>query len=102
MELPFYRDGLARHGIEAVVPGTPEQRDYIQATVRDELGRGIVSEATRTAYLEIIRPMLDSGCQGVIFGCTEIPHLLRQEDLPVPCFDTTRIHADAGIRFLIG
>jgi len=102
MELPFYRDGLARHGIEAVVPGTSEQRDYIQATVRDELGRGIVSGATRTAYLEIIRPMLDGGCEGVIFGCTEIPHLLRQEDLPVPCFDTTRIHADAGIRFLTG
>jgi aspartate racemase len=102
MELPFYREGLARHGIDAVVPGTQEQRDYIQTTVRDELGRGIVSACTRDAYLEIIRAMVASGSQGVIFGCTEIPLLLKQEDLAVPCFDTTRIHSEAGIRFLIG
>jgi aspartate racemase len=102
MELPFYREGLARHGIEAVVPGTQEQRDYIQSTVRDELGRGIVSAGTRDAYLEIIRALVASGSQGVIFGCTEIPLLLKQEDLSVPCFDTTKIHSEAGIRFLIG
>jgi aspartate racemase len=102
MELPFYREGLARRGIEAVVPGTQGQRDYIQTTVRDELGRGIVSASTRNAYLEIIQAMVASGSQGVIFGCTEIPLLLKQEDLLVPCFDTTKIHSEAGIRFLIG
>lgn len=101
MELPFYREELARHGIEAIVPATQQQRDYIQATIRDELGRGIVSTDTRNAYLEIIRNMVASGSQGVIFGCTEIPLLLKQEDVPVPCFDTTRIHSEAGIRFLI-
>ena len=93
---------LARQGIEAVVPGTQELRDYIQTAVRDELGRGIVSAYTRNAYLEIIQSMVAAGCEGVIFGCTEIPLLLKQEDLSVPCFDTTKIHSEAGIRFLIG
>ncbi len=102
MELPFYREALAQQGIEAVVPGTQELRDYIQTTVRDELGRGIVSAYTRNAYLEIIQSMVAAGCEGVIFGCTEIPLLLKQEDLSVPCFDTTTIHSEAGIRFLIG
>jgi aspartate racemase len=102
MELPFYREGLARHGIEAIVPATQESRDYIQATVRDELGRGIVSPDTRDAYLGNIGSMVATGCQGVIFGCTEIPLLLKQDDISVPCFDTTQIHSEAGIRFLIG
>ena len=102
MELPFYRDALARHGIEARVPPAQSQRDYIQATVRDELGRGIVSVDTRNNYLQIIEAMIASGCEGVIFGCTEIPLLLKPEDLSVPCFDTTGIHAAAGVRFLIG
>jgi aspartate racemase len=101
MELPFYKEGLARRGIEAVVPGTQELRDYIQTTVRDELGRGIVLADTRHAYIEIIRSMVAAGCEGAILGCTEIPLLLKQEDLPVPCFDTTRIHSEAGVRFLI-
>jgi aspartate racemase len=102
MELPFYREGLARHGIVAVVPDAQEQRDYIQTTVRDELGRGIVSASTRDAYLGIIEALVAAGGQGVIFGCTEIPLLLRPEDLSVPCFDTTKIHSEAGTRFLIG
>lgn len=102
MDLPFYRDGLARHGVESVVPPSQADRDYIQATVRDELGRGIVRDETRQRYLQILHSMLADGCEGVIFGCTEIPLLLKPQDLPVPCFDTLQIHARAGVRFLLG
>ena len=101
MELPFYREGLARSGIEAVVPASQTVRDYLQTTVRDELGCGLVLPQTRDAYLEIVNRMINDGCEGVIFGCTEIP-LLKQTDFSVPCFDTTQIHADAGVRFLLG
>jgi len=101
MELPFYREGLARHGIEAVIPREQAQRDYIQATLRDELGRGIVRAETREAYLRIVGDLVADGCEGVIFGCTEIPLLLSPGDLSVPCFDTMRIHSDAGLRFLL-
>ncbi len=101
MELPFYREGLARSGIEAVVPASQAVRDYIQTTVRDELGRGLVLPQTRAAYLEIVEALLNDGCEGVIFGCTEIPLLLKQEDFSAPCFDTTQIHAEAGVRFLL-
>jgi aspartate racemase len=102
MELPFYREGMARHHIEVRVPASQSQRDYIQATVRDELGRGIVLEKTRDVYRDIVRELLADGCEGVIFGCTEIPLLLKPSDFPVPCFDTTQIHASAGVRFLLG
>lgn len=102
MELPFYRESLARRGINAVVPAAQAERDYIQQTLRDELGRGVVLEETREAYRAIVNRMLDAGCEGVIFGCTEIPLLLRQQDFAAPCFDTTSIHADAGVRFLVG
>jgi hypothetical protein len=36
------------------------------------------------------------GAQGVILGCTEIGLLLKQEDSPVPLFDTAVIHAEAA------
>jgi aspartate racemase len=101
MELPFYREGLARHGIEAVVPRDPSQRAYIQNTLREELGKGIVRTETREAYRVIIDELVTDGCAGVIFGCTEIPLLLSQQDVEVPCFDTTRLHAAAGVEFLL-
>ena len=33
------------------------------------------------------------GAEGIILGCTEIPLLIEKEDVAVPVFDTTTIHA---------
>ncbi|MEL6368897.1 MAG: aspartate racemase, partial [Pseudomonadota bacterium] len=34
-------------------------------------------------------------------GCTEIGLLLSQDDLGVPAFDTTALHVQAGLEFMI-
>jgi aspartate racemase len=47
-------------------------------------------------YIEIIKKQIESGAEGVILGCTEIPLLIKQEDVSVPVFDTTTIHATAA------
>jgi len=99
MELPFYREKLELHDIEPIVPLEQEVRDFIQLTLKEEFGRGITSEATRTAYLRVIDQLVARGAEGIIFGCTEIPLLLAPRDVPVPVFDTTRIHADAAVNF---
>ena len=41
------------------------------------------------------------GAQGVIFGCTEIGLLLKQEDCPLPVFDSARIHALSAVDFAL-
>jgi len=37
-----------------------------------------------------------------VLGCTELPLIVKQEDLAVPLFDTMAAHAAAGVRFLAG
>ncbi|WP_367983223.1 hypothetical protein [Spiribacter insolitus] len=37
-----------------------------------------------------------------MLGCTEIGLLIDESALPVPVFDTTRLHADAAISFALG
>lgn len=101
MEHPFYRDALRRVGVDAFVPPLQETRDYIQRTLRDELGRGVVRAETRAAYLAIIGQLVADGAQGIILGCTEIPLLVSQADVAVPVFDTTRIHAEAAVQFAL-
>lgn len=101
MEMDFYTSKLKEYGIEAIVPAQKEVRDYIQRTVRDELGRGVVKEETRQAYLAIIGELVQQGAEGIILGCTEIPLLIGQEQVPVPVFDTTRIHAQAAVAFAL-
>ena len=38
----------------------------------------------------------------VILGCTEFGLLLKPEDLPVPAFDTTELHAEAAMAWALG
>ena len=102
MELDFYKDRLQQQGIEAMIPGDTADREFIHHTIFDELAKGMMTEETKSRYLDIINKLAERGAEGVILGCTEIPLLIKQEDVTMPVFDTTRIHAEAAIRFSLG
>ncbi len=99
MESSFLVEGMAAAGINALVPEAVETRDYIQHTLKEELGRGIRRAETKLPYLGAVTELIDRGAQGIILGCTEIPLLIDQEDIDLLLFDTTRIHAEAAVAF---
>lgn len=97
MQQGFYRDRLASHGIEVVVPAA-EDRALVHRVIYEELVRGVVRNVSRGEYLEIIRRLVDDeGAEGVVLGCTEIELLIGTDDSPVPVFPTTRIHVEAAV-----
>jgi len=97
MEEDFYKGKLKRdHGIEAIVP-EPEEREAVNRVIFDELCMGRTPESSKAQYVDIIERLVDAGAEGVILGCTEIGLLIRQEDVRVPLFDTTQIHATAAV-----
>jgi len=101
MESGFYRERLeGKFGLKVLVPDE-EDRDVVHRVIYDELCKGVVTEESRTAYLEIVRRLMGRGAEGIILGCTEITLLLRPEDSPVPVFDTTRLHAEAAVRMAL-
>lgn len=101
MEMDFYRKRLEeRHGLTVLVPDAPD-REVVHRVIYDELGRGIMREESRRAYVEIIAGLVKRGAQGVILGCTEIPLLVKEKDSPVPVFDTTALHAAAAVEFAL-
>ncbi len=99
MELDFYKDKLAQHGIATLVPQNKVDRDYIEQTLLYELGIGIIKEETKAAYIQIANALIQQGAEGIILGCTEIPLLISQADFAVPVFNTTQIHAYAAVEF---
>ena len=102
MELPFFRDRLAWHGVTAVTPND-EERTFIHRTIGTELTQGVIRAGTRDRYLAIIdRLSREEGARGAILGCTEIPLLIQQSDAPLPVFDTTALHARAAVDFALG
>ncbi len=100
MEKDFYKAKLAQYGIKSLIPDEAD-RDFIHETIFYELGKGIVTAATKQRYLTIIADLIQQGAEGIILGCTEIPLLINQADVAAPVFDTTLIHANAAIDFAL-
>jgi aspartate racemase len=96
MEKSFYQDALARRGIQVLVPG-PRDRAFVNRVIYDELVAGQVRDESRAGYVAIIRQLAARGAEGIVLGCTEIPLLVGEEDVDLPLFDTTVIHAEAAL-----
>lgn len=101
MEMDFYKDRLKSFGLEVLIPEKQETRDYIQYVLKEELGRGIVNPDSKENYIKIANELISRGAEGIILGCTEIPMLIDQSDFLVPVFDTTKIHSEAIVDFIL-
>ena len=102
MEQQFYKERLrSRYGYDVVVP-EEGGRERIHHIIYDELCRGIVRPESRSIYLDEIARLQEIGADGVILGCTEITMLIGQQDVALPVFDTTRLHAESAYDFAIG
>ncbi|MCX2475090.1 aspartate/glutamate racemase family protein [Pedobacter sp. MC2016-05] len=97
----FYRDKLETYGLEVLIPKKQETRDYIQRTLKEELGIGFINPETKINYISIIKELVDSGAECIILGCTEIPMLINQDDFDIPMFDTTKIHSQAIVDYIV-
>ena len=101
MEADFYRKRLVEiYGLDVIVP-PEEERNIIHNIIFDELCQGIINPSSKEKLQHIINSLVSQGAEGIILGCTEIPLIIKQDDIDVPVFDTTRIHAEAAIEMAI-
>ncbi len=100
MQLDFYKDRLAAKGIQVIIPGE-EDVEYINTTIYSEFSRNIFTNEAKEKYLVIIDKLQNSGAEGVILGCTEIPLLISQSDCQVTLFDTAKIHSQAAVDYAL-
>jgi aspartate racemase len=96
MEQDFYRGRLERHGLTVVIPDD-EDRARVHDVIYEELVRGVVRPESKRAYLDIIERQQAAGAAGIVAGCTEIELLVGPDDVEIPYFPTTRIHAMAAV-----
>lgn len=100
MEMDFYKSRLKERGIDTMVPDLND-RDFIQKTISDELLKGVFSDDSRYRFIEISRKLNKRGADGIVLGCTEIPLLLKQEDINIPIINTLIVHAMAAVDFAL-
>lgn len=93
----FYQDRLMKFGVHSFVPDL-EQQEVIHQIIVEELVRGQFLQESKQRYIEIIKELVSRGADGIILGCTEIPLLVRKEDLGIQLLDTAEIHSEAALK----
>ncbi len=101
MEQEFYKGRLREHHqIETLIPDE-SGREAVHRIIYEELCKGVIKDDSKRQYLLIIESLIKQGAQAIVLGCTEIGMLIQQEDVSVPIFDTTSLHAQAAVDFAL-
>jgi aspartate racemase len=101
MEHGFYTDRMRALGIDVIVPDA-DDRTLTHDIIFDELCAGRILDTSRQTLIGIIDKARAAGADSVILGCTEICLILDPQNLPLPGYDLTRIHAEAAVVFALG
>jgi aspartate racemase len=103
MENGFLLDWLKGHyGIESFVPPSVSARQELQRIIHEELDRGIHKPESKKYVLAQMEELRKLGAQGVVLACTEFPLIINQRDFALPVFDTTRLHSQMAVDFILG
>ena len=100
MQLDFYKNKFAEKNIETIIPNT-QDIEYINDAIYNEMGKGIFLPERKKEFMRIINELIEQGAKGIVLGCTEIPILIKQDDVTAPVFDTTAIHTKAAVEFAL-
>ncbi len=97
----FITQRIAKNGIEVFVPKQPEVIEELHRIIMKELTYGKILPESKKYVLDVIQSFVDQGVTGVVLGCTEFPLMIDETDLQIPIFNTTKIHAKAGVDFIL-
>ena len=100
MQMDFYRQRMAQKGITVLIP-VDKDISFINDVIYNEMAKGQFLPHTKKRFISIIGSLYREAAEGVVFGCTEIPILVKQENCPIPIFDSALIHAKAAVDFAL-
>lgn len=96
-------DWLKEHyGIETLVPNSAPARQEPHRIIQKELQMGVFKLASKKYVLDQIRELQQRGAQGIVLGCTEFPLIIKPTDVAFPVFDTTPLHSQMAVAFILG
>jgi aspartate racemase len=97
----FYRARIEAHGIAVAVPD-PGTANEIDRIIFEELVRGTVSRISQRTLKTCLTIMGQARQQAVILGCTELVLLVDPNANVLPVYDTTALHAQAAVDWILG
>ncbi|NJS13902.1 MAG: amino acid racemase [Sphingopyxis sp.] len=97
----WYRQRLVAGGV-TLAPADIAHADTIDHIIYDELMQGKVTEASRRVLRTIITDIDKQEVDAIVLACTELVMIVDADANVLPIYDTTRIHAAAGVDWILG
>jgi aspartate racemase len=97
----WYRQRLVKHGV-SLLPAEMDDVKDLDRIIYDELMHGIVKRNSERVLKTIITEIDQEGIKAVVLGCTELSMVVDTKANVLPIYDSTEIHADAGVDWILG
>lgn len=97
----FYRQRLVAHGV-SLLPPDLELADRVDRIVYDELTVGKVSRESERYMKSELTDIAKEDVQAVVLATTELELIVDVKANVLPIYDSTSIHAKAGVDFILG
>jgi aspartate racemase len=95
-----YQDALEARGLVSLVPTSKELARVMQLVGSVKIGTH--GAKTRAGMRDIALALVERGADAIIAGCTEIPLVLDQEQVPVPLVESTGALARRTVALALG
>ena len=94
----LFHNTYKKAGIEVIAPAEEEQEKVMDAIFGEKgIKAGFTQGYSKETIVNIARVLAGRGAEAIIAGCTEVPLVLKEEDIPVPFIEPMKIVALASI-----
>jgi aspartate racemase len=97
----LFETQLEPHGLTIATPESAVQTSQVMEAIY-AIKHGEALEPPRRLIREAAAHLQQLGAEAVVAGCTEVPLILQDGDLPIPVIDPTTILAQAAVRRAMG
>ena len=97
IENKIYDKIFNEFGIDVIVP--KKQNKITKIIINILAGKKLKKD--KNELKQIIKKLKYNGAEAIVLGCTDLPLLLRQEDVDIKVFDNLKIYAESTVKFAI-
>jgi aspartate racemase len=98
LESRLFHDVFEQAGIPIIHPEKEEQQQVMEAIFGPKgIKAGFTSGFSKETLVNVAKMLVAQGADAIIAGCTEVPLVLKDPDIPVPLIEPLRIAAQACI-----
>ncbi len=95
-ETEIYHQKFKKFNIKVISPEEKDKEEIMKTIYAVKAGN--LSEAIKRNIIKAAQKLIDKGAEAIIAGCTEIPLILKEEDIVVPLIDPTQVLAKAAVQ----